>query len=98
MKKHIIRKTLVLGIIILFIGSIITPSISGNVSKINDINSVKTRDINNAIQTEEREFHTTSNDDWWPMFRHDPGNTGSTTSTAPDTNEICWKGTVPDAI
>ena len=51
MSKYLIKKTLVLGIIILFIGAIIVPCISGNVSKMNEILSVKTRDINTAIQT-----------------------------------------------
>ena len=31
--------------------------------------------------------------DWWPMFRHDPRNTGCSTSTAPDTNNILWNYT-----
>jgi len=26
----------------------------------------------------------------WPMFRHDPARTGSSTSKAPDTNDILW--------
>jgi outer membrane protein assembly factor BamB len=98
MSKYLIKKTLVFGIIILFIGGIIIPSIYGNVSNMNDIKTVKTKDINNAIQNNARESHTMSNTDWWPMFRHDSGNTGSTTSVGPETNELLWKETITDEI
>ena len=33
---------------------------------------------------------TSNNIDWWPMFHHDPGNTGYSTSYGPDTNNILW--------
>ena len=94
----IYRKYLVIGIIFLFVGASVIPSISGNVRKINDIKSILTEDINNAIQTEEIKPQIASNADWWPMFRHDPGNTGSTTSTGPDTDELLWKETIPNEI
>jgi outer membrane protein assembly factor BamB len=28
--------------------------------------------------------------DWWPMFHHDPNHTGTSTSTAPTTNNTLW--------
>ena len=28
--------------------------------------------------------------DWWPMFRHDPTHTGTSTSTGPTTNSVLW--------
>lgn len=28
--------------------------------------------------------------DWWPMFHHDLNNSGYSTSTAPDTNNVLW--------
>lgn len=28
--------------------------------------------------------------DWWPMFQHDPSNTGFSQSTGPETNDISW--------
>jgi len=31
--------------------------------------------------------------DWWPMFHHDPGHTGYSTSTAPNTNNTIWNYT-----
>lgn len=89
---------LVFGIFILFIGSVIIPSISGNISKINEIQNVKTEVINNVYQTKEKKPHTTAATDWWPMFRHDPANTGCTTSIAPNTNQLCWKQTLSDEI
>ncbi len=96
MNKNLIKKTLVFGIVILFMGTIITPSISGNDSKMNDVTSVKTKDFNNFVQNKGRDPHTTSTTDWWPMFRHDSGNTGSTTSIAPSTDILCWQETVPE--
>ena len=36
--------------------------------------------------------------DWWPMYRHDSGNTGTTTSIAPNTDHLCWKETISDEI
>ncbi len=98
MSKNLIKKTLVFGISILFIGTIITPSISGNVNNMNDIKNVKTRDINNVIQTKKPKPHTTSTTDWWPMFRHDPGNTACSESIAPNTNNLCWKETISEEI
>ena len=98
MSKSLIKKALVFGIIILFIGGLITPIISGNISKNNNIKSVKNIDITNPIQSNSRESHTTSNTDWWPMFRHDPGNTGCTTSIAPNTNQLCWKKKISDMM
>jgi PKD repeat protein len=29
--------------------------------------------------------------DWWPMFHHDLGHTGYSTSAAPDTNDTLWE-------
>jgi len=87
MSKNLIKKTLVFGIIILFIGAIITPNICGN-----------TRDINNAIQTNERNPHTMSDIDWWPMFRHDLNHTGYSTSNAPDTNILLWNYKVGESV
>ncbi len=29
--------------------------------------------------------------DWWPMFQHDPGRTGYSTSHGPETNTTLWK-------
>ena len=31
--------------------------------------------------------------DWWPMYRHDPAHTGSTTSTAPTESSVVAKWT-----
>jgi len=41
---------------------------------------------------------TESDTDWWPMFRHDPGNTGCSSSLAPNTNELTWKESIWDEI
>jgi len=36
--------------------------------------------------------------DWWHMWRHDPGNCGSSTSEAPNTNLISWQKNIGDQI
>lgn len=36
--------------------------------------------------------------DWWPMFHHDRANTGSSTSTAPETNDTLWVNTLSGEI
>ena len=36
---------------------------------------------------------STSAQDWWPMFHHDLSNTGYSTSTGPNTNNILWSYT-----
>lgn len=36
--------------------------------------------------------------DWWPMFRKDSGNTGSSTSIAPITNHLNWKHIIPENL
>ena len=90
MQKSLVRTGLVFGIIILFIGAGVTPSMSGNVSKMNDIKDVEARTINDAIQTNEGEPYTVSTVDWWPMFHHDLSHSGYSTSDAPDTNNVKW--------
>ncbi len=41
---------------------------------------------------------TTSVGDWWPMHRHDPGNTGCSSSIAPNTNRVCWEQNIGEEI
>ena len=36
--------------------------------------------------------------DWWPMFHHDPQNSGFSTSTSPDTDNVLWKNDIGSAI
>ena len=36
--------------------------------------------------------------DWWPMFHHDLSHTGSSTSTAPNTNNTIWTYTTGDYV
>ena len=98
MRKNLLKKTLVLGIIILFIGAIVVPSISGNIGILSDITSVENKDINNYIQNKEIKTHTKSTVDWWPMFRHDSGNSACSESVAPNTNRLGWKESISDEI
>jgi len=59
----------------------------------------------NSIFEEQQNFidatkngQTGSNEDWWPMHRHDPGNTGCSSSLAPNTNELTWEQSIWDEI
>ena len=36
--------------------------------------------------------------DWWPMFRHDSGNTGSSLSLAPNTGRMDWQVNIGEEI
>ena len=60
MSKFIINKSLVLAIILIFVGASVIPSITGN-QKINVI-------LNEEIQLSENSCD-------WPMFQHDPQHT-----------------------
>jgi outer membrane protein assembly factor BamB len=43
-------------------------------------------------------YDQTESQDWWPMYRHDPRNTGCSESIAPSTNQLSWKQTIGDNI
>ncbi len=36
--------------------------------------------------------------DWWPMFHHDLNNSGYSTSTGPETNNVLWAYQADDRI
>ena len=76
MKKEWLVKTLAMGIIVLFIGAIVTPSIGGNFVNKNEIFS--------------KSLVSSSEIDWWSMFHHDLYHSGYSTSTGPGTNTTSW--------
>ncbi len=80
MNKSLVRKGLVLGIILLFIGTSVLPSISGNIIENDNNQKIPDDNIKPSTMT-----------DWWPMFHHDAENTGNSSSTAPDTNNVLWE-------
>ena len=65
-------------------------------SEIGNITDLPTLDDDSDIETPEP-----LTIDWWPMFHHDAENTGNSSSTAPDTNNVLWEygtgGTVASA-
>jgi outer membrane protein assembly factor BamB len=69
------KKILIIGIIILFLGTLITPSVA--------VNAKKYEHLNNKCSNDDI--------DWWLKFHHDDENTGYTTSSAPVTNKVLWK-------
>ena len=94
-----IRKTLAVGIIFLFIASTVTPAvISIDEPEEDDFfeNIAYVTDDENTINgqqivTKEIASFTNGDDvDWWPQYHHDLQLTGYTTSTAPNTNKVLW--------
>ena len=85
MKNVCNNKSLVFGIVILFIGVGVFP-VTGFIDKNENF-------IGNQIQIEsEPQNSATSKDiDWWPMFHHDLQLTGYSTSIATDTNNVLWR-------
>jgi len=79
MQKRLVRKGLVLGIIVLFVGAGVVPSINGSNGKIKD-----------SFFPYEHQVATSSSSDWWPMFKHDVQNSGFSPSNAPETNNVNW--------
>jgi len=85
MRKYLLKKESVFGIIVLLIGAGVFP-VAGT---INDNENV----IENQIQVEsEKQNNAAFKDvDWWPMFHHDLNNSGfSTSKYAPQTSNILW--------
>ena len=85
----IIRKYLVIGVIFLFIGASVLPSINGTKNAINAKDS-KELLIQEKNQIKEERPSTSFDVDWWPMFHHDLQHTGYSTSDAPDENLELW--------
>jgi len=58
----------------------------------------------NSIFEEQQNFTDVGNngqtgsEDWWPMHRHDPGNTGCSSSIAPNTNHLLWQNDAGENI
>jgi len=54
--------------------------------------------IDNQFEGKDIFLTSTSDEDWWSMFRHDSANTGCSSCDAPDTNELCWQQSVSESI
>jgi outer membrane protein assembly factor BamB len=87
MRNNLWTKGLVIGIILLFVGSSVLPNISGDI----DIRSSYFLNQNDILSS------SISADDW-PMFRHDLSHSGYSTTTAPSTNNILWTYTTGSVI
>jgi len=82
MQNNLWTKGLAFVIILLFVGTSVLPSISGDLeigknSVLNQINA--TSSVSSTLT------------DWWPMSRHDTGNTGYSLSEAPTNWVEYWK-------
>jgi outer membrane protein assembly factor BamB len=96
MEKSLFKKTLVMGILFLLIGIIITPNIVGISNETNDITEKGTNGFQKTIKNIDKQSNPTIDTDWWSMWRHSSGNDGSTTSIAPNTNQLNWKEKISD--
>jgi outer membrane protein assembly factor BamB len=84
MRNNLFRKVLIFGIIVSIIGAGVFP-VLGIVNNNGNIL------IENQTQEEsELQNDATLGDNDWPMFKHDLQNTGYSTSSAPQTNNIKW--------
>jgi outer membrane protein assembly factor BamB len=88
MKKNpaLLNKTLVIGIVVLFIAVSVFPSTGDVINK-----NIKL--VGQQVVVEDTSVAIANGDyvDWWPMYHHDKSNTGySLTSNAPETNDIRW--------
>jgi outer membrane protein assembly factor BamB len=87
MGDRFVRKGLIVGIIVLFIA--VDLSVTGTIKNVN----TKLEKEEQQIVIEKTSITNTNSDDvdWWPMFHHDPGHSGYSNSTGPETNAILWK-------
>lgn len=77
MKNNTWKKGLVLGIIVLFIGASVIPTISGNIEKkIIENSNLEFIDVTSKIKDEKGD--SSRNNDWWHTFHHDVMHTGFT--------------------
>jgi len=79
---NLLSKTLIIGIILLFVVMSIIPSIAVDIVKIENVIG---KNSGNDV-------------DWWPMFRHDPQHSGYSTSKAPDTNNVLWSYKIGERV
>jgi len=85
MQKSLARKGLVLGIIVLFVGASVIPSIGGDIVVPNINGNLET--IKDASSKSPK---VSTETDWWPMYGHDPQHTGVSTSSAPNLGMMKW--------
>jgi len=97
MSYSISRKSLVLVMLILLVGTSVMPHIKGDIRK-SGCEEKGQKITNNLIQMS-RQIPGYSRDvDWWPMFHNDLKNTGYSASDAPDTNNVKWSYDLVDSV
>ena len=81
-KRVLLYKTLVIGVILLFIVINVTLIVAFDIVNIEHASGKSSGD----------------DIDWWPMFRHDLQHSGYSTSKAPDTNNVLWSYKIGDSV
>jgi outer membrane protein assembly factor BamB len=54
--------------------------------------------VEHSMMQNENTFGQLGLKDVWPMYRHDPGNTGCSPYVAPNTNHLAWKHPIGDSV
>ncbi len=99
MKNIIVRKGLVLGIILLFVGASVVSSIDGNntleLLTAEDVEAITVnlggKNVEEQIMVDNEGVSSGVLDvDWWPMFHHDLSHSGYSASVGPATNDTLW--------
>ncbi len=82
MQNNLWTKRLTFVVILLFVGPSVLPSISGDIE-------IRKNNVLNQVDTTSCVASTLT--DWWPMNRHDSGNTGYSLSGAPESWIEYWE-------
>jgi outer membrane protein assembly factor BamB len=78
MEKKFVQKLMIYGILLMLFG-------------VNSVAGVGTSIGYSHVQINETTSSSSTTTDWWPMYRHDSGNTGFSLSTAPMRWDEYWK-------
>ena len=85
MRNILFKKGLIIGIIGLLILTTILPATGTLINK-----NIKLEEQNTSDKQDNPINSNSDSIDWWPMYQHDPQNTGYSTSKAPNTNNVLW--------
>ena len=97
MEKRFWKVVIALAVALTFVlpGSATFANIKETMNKNIHSNSINLLTLDNAksyVNSDNIEKILENSDvDWWPMFHHDLINTGNSSSTAPDTNNVLWE-------
>ena len=99
MMNNVFKKSLAIGIIILFIGASVLPSISGNFEKQTNSNfKVDNDNSDSTLKNDNFQDDNPKETDWWPRIKHDLSNTGCSLGVGPETKNVIWSYNYSDDV